>query len=414
MTLSIPIQLGDQHLPPLRATVRLPPTYPDDVPPVVTDISSDWLDSPTLRAVQDKLPELWVHEPVLWSWWEWVGTGSFLSDLGIDLSSLPTDVQARIANFDADATQAEFLDQAFACGICFESKKGGRCVKLPCGCVFCQECIVAFWSLAIKEGAVDSVVCPSVECVKERRALDASTVESVVGPEATKRWQNLSEKRLVDRDKRYCFCPREMCEALVSPKEEVKKPALAPAEPRKAAIRLDIGRSDEPKRPAMSDASRWDNYRQCGKCDYSFCYLCRALWHGAHTPCDIRDTHRAVREYLDADEAGKRSIEHRLGQRNTEALFALIRDYEREQEALKWMEEHTTPCPCCKAQIEKSEGCNHMSCTRCRSHFCYRCGKTLSAADPYKHFQQPGSCYQKLFDYDPNAGAWVHFDAAWF
>lgn len=382
------------------------------MPPVATDISCDWLDALTLRAVQDRLQKLWQREPVLWSWWEWVGNGDFLAELGIDLADLPTETQARIASFDKDAAQAEFEDQAFACGICFESKKGGKCVRLPsCGCVFCQECIVAFWSLAIKEGAVDSVVCPSVECVKERRSLDAATVEAVVGRELTKRWQSLCEKRLVDRDKRYCFCPREMCEALVSPQAEAKKAAPAP---KKAAIHLDIGKSEEPKRPAMSDASRWDNYRQCPKCAYSFCYLCRALWHGAHTPCDIRDTHRAVREYLDADEAGKRAIEFRLGPRNTEALFALIRDYEREQEALKWMEEHTTPCPCCRAQIEKSEGCNHMSCTRCRSHFCYRCGKTLPAADPYKHFQQPGSCYNKLFDYDPHAGEWIPFEAAWF
>ncbi|EKD01162.1 regulation of translational termination-related protein [Trichosporon asahii var. asahii CBS 8904] len=333
--LSIPIQVDGQHLPPIRATVRLPPTYPDDVPPVCTGITCDWLEAKTLRAVQDKLPELFQNEPVLWSWWEWVGDGSFLSELGINLATLPPEVQVKIADFDADASQAEFLDQAYACGICFESKKGGRCVKLPCSCVSCQECIVAFWSLAIKEGAVDNVVCPSVECVKKRRALDAATVEAVVGPEATKRWQRLSEKRLVDRDKRYCFCPRELCEALVSPKEADTKKPTSTTGPKKVTISLDIGKSDEPKRPSMSDQARWDNYRQCGKCAYSFCYLCRALWHGAHTLCDIKDTNRAVREYLEADEEGKRNIEFRLGPRNTEALFALIRDYEREQEALK-------------------------------------------------------------------------------
>lgn len=45
------------------------------------------------------------------------------------------------------------------------------------------------------------------------------------------------------------------------------------------------------------------------------------------------------------------------------------------------------------------------SCARCKVHFCFRCGTKLRAEQPYKHFEQPGSCYNKLFDYDPVA--WV-------
>ncbi|KAJ7618172.1 hypothetical protein DFH06DRAFT_1012240 [Mycena polygramma] len=38
-------------------------------------------------------------------------------------------------------------------------------------------------------------------------------------------------------------------------------------------------------------------------------------------------------------------------------------------------------CPQCNILIEKSGGCNHMTCTRCHSHFCYRDGMMMASAD---------------------------------
>jgi hypothetical protein len=34
-------------------------------------------------------------------------------------------------------------------------------------------------------------------------------------------------------------------------------------------------------------------------------------------------------------------------------------------------------CPGCKAPIERSEGCNHMTCTRCQTHICWECLATF-------------------------------------
>lgn len=30
-------------------------------------------------------------------------------------------------------------------------------------------------------------------------------------------------------------------------------------------------------------------------------------------------------------------------------------------------------CPVCRVPIERSEGCNHMTCIRCQSHICWEC-----------------------------------------
>ena len=38
------------------------------------------------------------------------------------------------------------------------------------------------------------------------------------------------------------------------------------------------------------------------------------------------------------------------------------------------------PCPRCSKMVEKTSGCNHISCT-CGAQFCYRCGRNYPCSD---------------------------------
>jgi hypothetical protein len=46
----------------------------------------------------------------------------------------------------------------------------------------------------------------------------------------------------------------------------------------------------------------------------------------------------------------------------------------------------TAECPACSATVQRADGCNHMTCPTCASHFCYVCGETLEAGVIYRHW----------------------------
>lgn len=150
-------------------------------------------------------------------------------------------------------------------------------------------------------------------------------------------------------------------------KPSVAAAAAVPA-PKAKVIRLDIRRSPPDKAAADFNTSPttpttplpdsepnalWDNCRTCPRCKYTFCLVCRGVWHGVHTPCQFNDVAAVVREYMDGDEGVKRAMEARLGIKGTEALHALIREHEREVAFRAWVSDNAALCPGCQASIQK-------------------------------------------------------------
>jgi E3 ubiquitin-protein ligase RNF14 len=109
-------------------------------------------------------------------------------------------------------------------------------------------------------------------------------------------------------------------------------------------------------------------------------------------------------------------------------MAKMLADYEEAEQNRQWLEEKTRTCPGCQGRIEKSFGCNHMTCSRCACHFCFRCGNKvgpvraaaafcvrpqrlilgidprphpsqLPPTEPYRHYGIPGTlCFNQLFD----------------
>lgn len=63
--------------------------------------------------------------------------------------------------------------------------------------------------------------------------------------------------------------------------------------------------------------------------------------------------------------------------------------------SLKVVADTSKACPSCGMAIDKSEGCNKMTCAYCGTFFCWKCGQTVR---DYSHFKEGSAC--NLFDQD--------------
>ncbi|WVQ88175.1 hypothetical protein IAS59_001909 [Cryptococcus gattii] len=436
------------HLPALSFCIVLPKTYPLLAPPTPISLRAplckdydgkvgSWLLHKDLKKMEDSLRGMWDDDKeavdqgqgVLWKWWDWVVNGDFLREtqrytdniltLSVPPPLSPATFLAALKSYDSCQIQNEFEQTAFPCSICWENRKGGRCVEMPgCGCVFCTECLGDCWTLAISEGTLEAVACPSVSCVKQRatnekaslldQGITAQLVEKVVGKELREKWEVFKDRRIAEIDPSFCVCPRPGCQAAVPPPapSETCGNSSAPK-----AIRLaDISKpsSDSPGlttdgstgsgQSVSSTEDRWAAYRLCPKCSFSFCLYCSSTWHGPHTVCSLPQASQLVLEYLKYPEGSKErlAMERQRGKANLERMVSKWREDEMNKQ---WLHSRTKACPSCSVRVEKSVGCNHMQCGRCSAHFCYRCGQSIKPADPYKHFNTPGQpCYAKLFE----------------
>ncbi|XP_054708648.1 E3 ubiquitin-protein ligase arih1l-like [Uloborus diversus] len=95
----------------------------------------------------------------------------------------------------------------------------------------------------------------------------------------------------------------------------------------------------------------------CPSCLLEWCFNCHAPWHGSLTCKQFRKGDRLLRSW---------ARERNHGQLNAQR------------------------CPKCKIYIQRTTGCDHMHCTRCKTDFCYKCGER------FRHLKFFGDHYSKL------------------
>ncbi|KAJ7139888.1 hypothetical protein C8R44DRAFT_660565 [Mycena epipterygia] len=380
------LTLSLTSLPPLLLHIVLPPGYPSHDPPDVSIRSNhSWLSPPLIFRLRGVLRDKWTPgDGVLYDWIEFIRVGAFLASLDLLLPSgvvqirhpAPRRLGALLTSYDDSAKSALFSSLSFPCAVCLTTVKGSKCLELSCTHVFCRACLFDYWSLCITEGDVEKLGCPDPECVKMGRASSEEEIARVVSEQAVRRWRWLKEKIMFEQDPTLVHCPMAYCQAPV------------------------------PKPPESEEG---DRLRICPACSFSFCGFCKRTWHGPVQGCPISHAETVVLEYLALAEDSKerRLMEVRFG---AQIIRKLVSNYEDEQLNKKWLAASTMSCPGCSLNIEKSLGCNHMTCVRCKMHFCYRCGCKLNPSDPYKHFSTQGlPCYSKLFDFVSEDHEWQPF-----
>ncbi|XP_055337739.1 uncharacterized protein LOC129587832 isoform X2 [Paramacrobiotus metropolitanus] len=120
------------------------------------------------------------------------------------------------------------------------------------------------------------------------------------------------------------------------------------------------------------------------KCGKQYCPWCRGKDHGDQ-PCMTFEQKRELRNsYVNGSAEEKARLEQLHGKDN---IKHAIEDFDAEET----IRTKCKICPNCKTPTEKADGCNHMTCPRCHTHFCWLCGQQMPERDPYSHFAN-GQC----------------------
>lgn len=100
---------------------------------------------------------------------------------------------------------------------------------------------------------------------------------------------------------------------------------------------------------------------------YSFCIFCQKTWHGPTNACSLPRSSRIVTAFLEGTPEERLALERRYGKANIERLVKVV---EEDRVNREWLERNTIECADCRVRVEKSAGCNHMSCELFDASFC--------------------------------------------
>lgn len=346
------------HLPPVMLRMTLSEEYPENVAPNV-EISACWLDSKDVEGLEKQLKELWDHDMVLFDMIDYCKNSlEQTTHLNLNESLKPT-----ILSFEQSSIKHEFDTYPFLCQICQSRKRGELCTKLVnCGDVFCTECLTDYYSACIQQGYVNQVICPEPNC-KNPGVSEDFDLKKLLGDQQIKRLKEIKRKLAIEKDPNTAvICPRSCCEALIRRNPD-------------------------------------DNLTICEDCGLAFCGICLRSWHGYFEFCRIQEPSLDVlEEYVNGDAKTRRRIETSWGKIN---MLQFEKSYMADKAFKEYMENSDNrACPTCYSPIEKSTGCNKMTCAICHTFFCFLCGKILNRmTNPYDHFNQKGTnCFQKLFE----------------
>lgn len=368
------------HLPPLILSISLPEGYPSQTAPCFRLVAEPrWLPEWRLQELKDSGSTIWEdmgRDQVVFAYIdhlrEVADNGFGLVKEDGEYLEVSNDLKLALLDFDLKAKRAKFEAGTYECGICLEPKKGSKCHRfLLCGHVFCVECLQDFFNSCITEGDVGSVKCVAPKCGEDQpqpkrqdedRTLDPSELLQIpLSQEQVQRYITLKRKKKYESDPTTVWCPRKWCQG--------------PA--RTAATEAAADKSPSDIKQSNTGTKAWnlppaDRLAICEDCNFAFCQVCKASWHGEFKYCTSRNP-------------GEVSAEEKASE--------------------EYIKLHSTPCPTCTAPCQKSLGCNHMICFKCKSHFCYLCSSWLEQGNPYRHFNNPkNGCYMRLWELEGGDG----------
>ncbi|TDH00293.1 hypothetical protein EPR50_G00186940 [Perca flavescens] len=215
-----------------------------------------------------------------------------------------------------------------------------------------DDLVDPFWDmthpLSMEQAGAGTTMQSCRVCLEEKTIAPLPCCRKAVCDECLKLYVS-SQVRVA---KSYISCPIPECSGFLE--EGVVISHLANEDVAKYRYFLELSQLDSSTKPCPqcsqfsslkgnhSNHSEHKYKIQCSNCQFVWCFKCHAPWHNGVKCREYRKGDKLLRSWASV-------IEH--GQRNAQK------------------------CPQCKIHIQRTEGCDHMTCTQCNTNFCYRCGE---------------------------------------
>jgi hypothetical protein len=258
----------------------------------------------------------------------------------------------------------------FECPICFDTLNGAEGVELPCRHFLCKECTRMYIQSKLSELHLyrqSPFICPLEQCKQGMKIKSGAYPLSDEEVRIIEDWKfNLS----YPKTHVLSICPRKKCQS-----------------------------SD--MRRASTDTNETMVF--CNSCQKAFCELCVKIYkdtieESIHTHkdhiCNEALILKLCRRYNHASEEIKCKADEKWHWLKEYALN--LASSKGNTLARLWVSENASQCPTCRTGIERIEGCFHMHCTCCGTHFCYDCGDEI-----HRPFYGTHHCWEegrRLFD----------------
>lgn len=364
-----------KFLPNLNLDISLPSSYPSEKAPIFK-LNCEWLSVSQLSQLCKQLDEIWKENedmPILFTWVEWLSSNlvEFL-DIFTEPSTIivtPIPMQANNEENEDHRAVSMFIDtdnliylflhhnyieeaklfreSTQECLICFDEKYGCDFFRLnKCKHHFCAECMTDMCKMHVKEGTIQLLKCPESEC-EEHVTFDI--MQQCLDDTENERLERLMLQRTLDSMQDVIYCPQ--C-----------------------------------SQPIITEEN--DTHAMCLVCKIDYCKLCKDKWHSGK--CLTQE--QKLNDKLEAHNIKEKDLmemteaEIRTLFRDSNAIINIKKtaiQNKQDEAILKFPK-----CPKCHAPVQRSSGCNKMTCL-CGCSFCYICTKEIKG---YEHFTNNISC----------------------
>lgn len=241
-----------------------------------------------------------------------------------------------------------------------------------CSAAICGDCVVIF--LLHNPTSTFPIPCPNCSSTQEGSAnahTTSPTAECIVcfdevNEQSNKRSccsqvicknciREIVRTNIEDEGNSHILCPNPECKKGVVRREEILKYISGETKEKYERFRLrGSGETDKKTCPNCCLITehklprRFKRYKAedvmitCSMCQFVWCFRCHAPWHNDATCKQFQQGEKHFKKWT------KSTTKNGIA--------------------------NCQKCPLCRVYIQRSAGCDHMTCNRCKTDFCYKCG----------------------------------------